>query len=211
MKILVIGDPHGDLDKVKKIPVKGIELIFLTGDLGKADLARKKYFENIEREKKGLPELEKGGKFVKAVHEEIHNSTLGILRYFSKFAPVYSLQGNVGIPTISEVKRDYEKYGIKLISTREKVDSMDHVNLVKNRVRKINRLRVGFLEYFVDECWVKEFKPSDYKKRLFKAKKETDKAKNILKNFGNLDILVCHQPPYGYLDKVDSKFGAPKF
>ena len=42
-----------------------------------------------------------------------------------------------------------------------------------------------------------------------KAKKETDKAKRILKRFKNIDILICHQPPYGILDKVTWK-EAPK-
>ena len=39
MKVLVIGDPHGVLPK--KIPRK-VDLILITGDLGKADLARKR-------------------------------------------------------------------------------------------------------------------------------------------------------------------------
>jgi Icc-related predicted phosphoesterase len=36
------------------------------------------------------------------------------------------------------------------------------------------------------------------------------KAKKILNNFGFLDILVSHHPPYGYLDKVSSKYNPPK-
>jgi len=34
------------------------------------------------------------------------------------------------------------------------------------------------------------------------AKKETDKAKKILTKFNKLNILLCHQPPYGILDKM---------
>jgi Icc-related predicted phosphoesterase len=36
------------------------------------------------------------------------------------------------------------------------------------------------------------------------AKKQTDKAREVLKYFGrhNIDLLIHHQPPYGYLDKV---------
>jgi Icc-related predicted phosphoesterase len=45
MKILAIGDPHGDLKKIKKIPIEGVDLILITGDLGKADLLRKRVFE----------------------------------------------------------------------------------------------------------------------------------------------------------------------
>jgi len=67
------------------------------------------------------------------------------------------------------------------------------------------------LEYFIDTCWVREFKLRDYKKMLKRARKQTDKARRILKRFGKVDILVCHQPPYGYLDKVTGKYGAPKF
>jgi predicted phosphodiesterase len=40
MKVLVIGDPHGNIEKIKTIPLKRVDLIILTGDLGKADLMR---------------------------------------------------------------------------------------------------------------------------------------------------------------------------
>ncbi len=209
MKILIIGDPHGELSKLRRIPKKGIDLILLTGDIGKADLARKRSFENFEREKKGLKELEYDSKYRKAVHMEIHNSTLRILKYLSKFAPVYSIQGNVGIPTLSCVKEDNKKYGLNLSSTRKEVDLMKKIKLVKNRLRILKGLRIGFLEYFTDTCWVREFKPSYYRRNMKKAKKETDKAKRVLKKFKNIDILICHQPPYGILDKVTWK-EAPK-
>ncbi len=55
MKILIIGDPHGVLPK--KIP-KNLDLIFIPGDLGKADLARKIAFENVERRRQGLEKRE---------------------------------------------------------------------------------------------------------------------------------------------------------
>jgi len=82
--------------------------------------------------------------------------------------------------------------------------------LVKNVSRNIGNLRVGFLEHFNDVSWVKEFKPKDYSKELKRAKKESDKAKKVLRNFKNIDVLVCHAPPYGILDEVSGKFGAPK-
>jgi len=42
------------------------------------------------------------------------------------------------------------------------------------------------------------------------ARKQTKKAQRILTRFGSeLDILICHQPPYGILDRVTFP-GAPK-
>lgn len=210
MKILTIGDPHGNLNKLKKIPLNNIDLILITGDLGKADLARKISFENQKRKQKGLPKLKETKEQKKAIYNEIHYSTINILRYLSKHASVYTIQGNVGITTRNRVTKDEQKYGIKFPCAREKINSMKNVHLVKNRLRILNEKRIGFLEYFTDVCWVKEFKPKDYNKSMKKAKKETEKARRVLKRFGKIDILVCHQPPYGILDKVTNP-AAPKF
>jgi len=207
MKVLVIGDPHGKLPK--KIP-KNVDLILITGDIGKADLARKFYFKNVERKKKGFDEIEETSEFSKKVWGEIYNSTLQILKRLSKIAPVYSILGNVGTRTDYEMKKDEKKIGIKLPYLRLSMNKIKDFHLVRNSVRTINGLKIGFLEYFVDNCWIKEFREKD-KKRIRKAKKETDKAKKILKWFAKqkIDILLCHQPPYGVLDKVTWK-EAPK-
>lgn len=43
-----------------------------------------------------------------------------------------------------------------------------------------------------------------------RAEISTEKAERSLERFGpNLDILVCHQPPYGCLDQINFP-GAPK-
>ncbi len=190
MKILAIGDPHGNLSKLKRIPIKGVDLILLTGDIGKADLARKISFENVERKKKGLPKKKLTRKEEKAIDNEVMKSSIKILKYLSKFAPVYTIQGNVGLD-------------------HSKINKIRKVSLIKNKLRNINAVRIGFLEYFIDTCWIRDFKPFDYRESMKKAKKETDKARRVLKKFKNVDILICHQPPYGILDKVTWK-KAPK-
>lgn len=212
MKILAIGDPHGDLKKIKKIPLKGVHLILITGDLGKADFARKRHFENIERKKKGLKELKYDGEANQIAYKEISDSTVDVLKYLSKFSPIYSILGNVGNNMVKDyrVKKDEEKYGVKLPYLGREIKKIKNFHLTINRLRELNKLRIGFLEYFTDISWITEFKPSDYKKNMTKAKKQTNKAKKILNRFGKIDILICHQPPYGFLDKVSGKYGAPK-
>lgn len=91
MKILVVGDPHGKLGKIKKLNLQNVDLKLITGDLGKADLARKRFFENLERRKKDLPELPDDAQYQKKVYDEIHYSTIDVLKPLSKYGPVYTL------------------------------------------------------------------------------------------------------------------------
>ncbi len=208
MKILAIGDPHGHIEKLKKIPKENIDLILLTGDIGKADLARKRYFENVERKRKGLPELKETPAFDKKVFMEIYNSSMNVLKYLSKYAPIYLIFGNVESHD-NEVAREERKIGLKLPRPVRSMKKINDVKIINNKLINLNGVKIGGLEYFVDDIWVKVFKPYNYEKRLAKSLKETRKARKILNNFRKLEILVCHQPPYTILDKVTAKF-APK-
>ena len=210
MKIITIGDPHGSLEKVKKIPLDRIELILLTGDLGSANLMRKMAFDNIDRKRQGLAEIKYTPKQEKKAFMEAYDSTVKIIDYLSKFAPVYTIYGNVESRN-PETRKQSKKIGIKLPFLTNKLNSYKNVRVINNIFSNFKGLKIGGLDYFIDGIWVKTFKPSDYQKRLRSAKKQTLKAKNILNNFAkkDIDILVCHQPPFGVLDKVTSKF-APK-
>lgn len=208
VKILAIGDPHGDLAKIKKISLKHVDLILLTGDLGNADLARKRSFENVEREKKGIPLLQETPEFNKRCLMQIYDSSMRVLKYLERFAPVYIIFGNVESHDYDTFLREKEM-GLKLPRFVRSVNTLRNIEIINNRIRNFQGVRIGGLEYFTDEIWVRNFKPKDYKKNLEAAKKETQKMRRILNWFGKVNILVCHQPPYGFLDKVTAKF-APK-
>ncbi len=207
MKILVFGCPHGS-EKIKKAPIKGVDLILIAGDIGRADLMRKMAFKNVERKKKGLPEIEYSSQQQKKAFMEAYSSTIKIVRYLSKFAPVFVIYGNVE-SSDAETKKLSKEIGAKLPLLTKKLKSMSKVRIINNKIINFKGLRIGGLEYFVDTNWVIEFKPDNYIERLEMAKRETDKVRRILTKFKDLDILISHQPPYGVLDKVTAKY-APK-
>ena len=208
MRILAVGDPHGDLERMRKIPKLDIDLILLTGDLGSASLMRNMAFENIERQKKGLAERIYSSRERKLAFMEAYTSSMRVVKYLSQFAPVFTIYGNVESSN-AETRKNSREIGLPLPFLTDDLKKLKNVKIINNKLVNFNGLRIAGLQYFIDTSWVKEFRPSEYRKAMSDAKKDSDRAKNILRKFGELDILVCHQPPYGFLDKVTSKF-APK-
>lgn len=205
MKIMAIGDPHGEIRKIKKISLKNIDLILLTGDLGSSNLMRKMAFENVEREKIGLPKKEYSKKQRKSAFMEAYNSSMEIVKYLSRFAPVYIIYGNVESSN-RETRNLSNEIGLKLPLLTNNLNAINNVKVINNRKIKFKEVKIGGLGFFTDTNWIKDFKPKDYRKRMKNARKDTDKAKKVLKWFGEVDILLHHQPPYGTLDKVTAKF-----
>lgn len=208
MKICVIGDPHGNVEELKKIPLKGVDLILLTGDLGRSDLLRKVAFRE-EKKNKTKEDIKKENK--EEIHAilEAYKTTMRVINYLRKFAPIITIYGNVEIPN-NVIRQISKRLNYPLPLLLNELKKFENVRVLNNKIANVNGIRIGGLQYFVEEAWVREFKPKNYKERLKHAKKETQKAKKVLKNFNELDILLCHQPPYGILDKVTSKYGAPK-
>ena len=199
MKVLIVGDPHGS-EKVKKIPVKGVDLILITGDMGKSDILRKIAFENTEREKKGLPPKYSSA-YRKKGFMQTYNSAVKILKYFSKFAPVYVVFGNIEKTNPQTIERS-EQIGIKLPFLENTIKKMKGVRAINHKSAKFKGLKIGGINNFIDVSWVKTFASKD-KSFMKRAKKETGRAKKTLNKFGRVDILLCHQPPYSVLDKVN--------
>jgi Icc-related predicted phosphoesterase len=208
MKIAAIGDPHGDVGLLRKIPLHDVDLILLTGDLGSASLMRKMAFENVERRRQGLSEKKYTPAARKRAFMEAYSSSIRVVKYLSRFAPVYTIYGNVESSN-AVTRKESKAIGLPLPFLTDSLNALPNVRVINNRLVRFNNIRIGGLEYFIDTNWVQEFKPADYQKRLVHAKKATARAKGVLNKFGAVDILLCHQPPYSILDKVTSTH-APK-
>lgn len=200
---MAIGDPHGNLDRIKQIPVKDIDLILLTGDLGSANLMRKMVFENIDRQKLGLKEKEFSSKQKKVAFMEAYNSSIKIIKHLTKFAPVYTIYGNVEKSNI-KTKRFSKEIGLSLPFLTNALNAIARVQLINNKLLTFKGVKIGGLQYFIDTDWVVDFKPDKYEDIMKEAQKDTSKAKKLLAGFGYVDILLHHQPPYGILDRVGS-------
>ena len=200
MKVMIIGDIHGDLKKIEKIPIKGVDLILLTGDIGKSDLLRNLAFKHIKKEKSW--KFYENPKKIKEAYREVYDSYVNVLNFLSKYAPTYLIFGNVEWED-SEVPKE-----IKMFSLKKALKDMKKVHLINNKVICFKDKKIVGVKYFVEDNWVKTFIPKN-ERRFKKAKKETEKTKKFLNKIGKTDILLCHQPPYKILDKVTAKF-APK-
>ncbi len=205
MRILAIGDPHGDLAAIRKIPIKDCDAIVLTGDLGSASLARKRAFERIDRERRNLPEKTYSPKEKKRAFMEPYTSTVRLVRYLARHAPVYTVFGNIECSN-QETKDIAEAIGLPLPFIYDALRKIKGVTIINNRIVKMGGIRIGGVEYFLDASWVQEFRPKDYAEHLFFAKKESKKVERLLQHYGKIDLLVAHQPPYKVLDKVTAKF-----
>lgn len=209
MKTLILGDPHGKLPKNIKQIVKQnqIELILITGDIPKCDLARKQAFEEIKREKQGLSEKIYTPKEIQKAWLEIYNSAIEILKKLSKLAPIYFIMGNVSKED-KETKEEERELGIKLPLLFANIKKIPNTFYLKDETKKFKNIKIGALEHFHDNSWIKEFKEKD-QESILNAKIETLNAKKTLQKFKKIDVLLCHAPPFGILDKVSAPY-APK-
>ena len=138
---------------------------------------------------------------------ETYRSATSVVRYLSKQAPVYLVSGNADYDNYY-VRKFSQKIGMNLPVMMNELRAIKGVRVINNQLANFNGIRIGGLEYFVDTSWVRDFAPND-KNRIKEAKFETQKARRVLVKFDDVDILLCHQPPYGILDKVSFK-GARK-
>ena len=206
MKILCIGDPHGNIEELKKINYDGVGLILLTGDTGEARLIRKMAYGNIDRKKKGLSEIEYSEEEQKEGFMQVYDTSVEVIKYLAEKAPVYLVFGNVELSNV-KTEEDAKRKGKKIPFLADDLSSIGNVHIINDKVAEFNGVKIGGLKYFIDSTWVERFKSKDekdYDERMEGAVLDTKEAKVALDSFGELDILISHQPPFEILDVVSN-------
>lgn len=195
VRVLAIGDPHGDLSKVKQMDFEGVDLILLTGDIGKSDLMRKIAFG----EKKETPANKQ-----KAVLQA-HKSAIRLVGYLRKKASVWLIFGNVELSN-RRVREISSEIGRDLPFLYNELASMPNVRILNNRIGNFKGVRIAGLRFFAERGWVERFIGTD-EKLMRKANADERKAASALEWFSKypIDVLLCHQPPLGILDVVDNE------
>ncbi len=210
MKIAAIGDPHGNLERIRSIPLDRVDLALLTGDLGQTDNLRKQAYEFISIKRPKPAEVAAYAEGFREAFIESHRTALRLISYVAKFCPVYIVRGNADLSNY-DIRKFAHTFRTELPYLYQGLLETKNVYLIDNRLAVVNGARIGGLKFFSDISWVEEFELGGIAKIKEKALRETQRARRVLERFGRLDILLTHVPPYGVLDQVDSKVIPPSW
>jgi Icc-related predicted phosphoesterase len=210
MKLAVIGDPHGDLEKMQHIPLDGVDLVLMTGDLGRADVLRKIAFKYIGDSRRrfmhGSPESEA----FRQAFLESYTTALKLVRHVAQHCHVFTVTGNADL-TNYDIRKFSSQFGVELPLLYDDLKQIKNVSIIDNRLALVHGLRIGGIKFFTDISWAEEFELASIPKIRERALRETTKVENILARFGRVDVLVTHVPPYGVLDTVNSNIARPEW
>jgi len=210
MKIAAIGDPHGNLEKIRGIRLEKVDLALLTGDLGQTDNLRRLAYEFLDIKRPGPKEKSAYAEGFKKAFVQSHQTALSLTRYIAGFCPLYVVRGNADISNY-DTRKFARTFGVELPYLYQDLLKIKGLRLIDNRLAVFGGLRVGGVKYFTDISWAREFELDSLPKIRERALGDTRDAERVLGRFGKLDILVTHVPPYGVLDRVESKTIPPSW
>ena len=196
MKLILLACPHGD-PSFLKIPLQEIDAVLIAGDLGKADKARAlrmKYPDASDLSEKASKEE------LQEMIEENVSSAESILKHFSQ-KPTYWISGNAD-ESDGGVEEKNITHGLKIKPLGKRVTSKNVLNIDLKKI-KIGDLTIAGVPYFVATNWLKEFLGTETH-RSPEEKDAEEKAKEFVFELEKVDVLLCHNPPYGHLDFVDN-------
>ena len=203
MRIAAIGDPHGNIEKIIKIPLEGVDLVLLTGDLGKTDVLRKQALQYLSIPHPGPEEKRSHAAGFRQAFLTAHATALKLAAYLAGCCPVFIVRGNADLSNY-DIRKFARTFGVELPFLYQQLGAIRGVRLIDNRVASFQGLRIGGIKYFTDICWAEEFELDGLERIKRRALQDTEKIRGVLGRFGRLDILLSHIPPYGVLDRVDS-------
>lgn len=204
MKILAIGDFHGEFPKKLRERIKEVDLIISSGDFADTSILRDIEFKNwdkIKEEGLGLEEIVGKVKYKNILKKTVYstNYPLKVLKSFNK--PIITVYGNSDF-----LNKEVKKYG--LIGFEDKCKALK-IKILKTNLIKINNFYIaGFSGYrdAILKGLIKETKES--KSNVLKInKKWEDRLDNLFERIKKPErtIFIAHDPPLGYFDKVNFK------
>ena len=194
MRLLLIGDFHGKIPKLKK-EHENFDAVLCTGDLPYGKELTKLFFKHAKEihEGKELYDLISREKYL-TLYSKALKSQEPILNWLNKWKkPVFFVYGN----------HDYDfnalkgvKY-IKFLSLNKLVEKYENIKLLTNRIAQFKDINIlGFSDSFSRHHKTDEFKKmwNDRLSKLFKKIKKE-----------GVNIFLTHDPPKGALDLVKNK------
>lgn len=170
MRIGFLSDLHGK--SIKKFNIKDRDIILLNGDFCKSYLAYKYWIKYRVKGATWKKSLSK--KEIEEVKKEILKSGRIVLNSFNE-KPVYLIYGNVE-------KEGYFKFKPKT-----------NVYNINEKIINLENIKIAGVRFIREQWWIDKYTPNVYENN-------EDKVKEFLDKLGKVDILLCHNPPYGYLD-----------
>lgn len=210
MKIAAIGDPHGNLEKIRSIPLEKMDLALLTGDLGQTDNLRKQAYEFINIKRPGPEQIAAYADGFREAFIQSHRTALKLAGYIAEFCPVYVVRGNADLSNY-DTRKFAHTFRTELPYLYQDLLKIKNLRLIDNRLAVFHGVRIGGLKFFTDISWAQEFELDGIPRIKNRALEDTQNAGRVLKRFGKLDILLTHVPPYGVLDQVNSKVIPPSW
>jgi Icc-related predicted phosphoesterase len=210
MKIAAIGDPHGNLEKIRSIRLEHVDLALLTGDLGQTDNLRKQAYEFLSIKRPGPEQRSSYAAGFKKAFLQSHETAIKLAGYVAGFCPVFVVRGNADMSNY-DTRKFAHTFGIELPYLYQDLLKIRGLRLIDNRLAVFRGVRIGGVKYFTDVSWTREFELDSLPKIQGRALRDTQNAGRALDRFGKLDILVTHVPPYGVLDRVESKTIPPSW
>ena len=195
VKILAISDFHGKMPKILQED-KDFDVVMTAGDFCDSEKIRKEIFKHWQERQKWFEIV--GEKKAQKIGMDAIKSGEKTVKRLSLLAgkrQIYGIPGNLDFrPRKSSRwkihKKDfYTKYTYK----------------IKN-YKDINLKRMKFLDFELIGYGEQSFPEKMISNRLFKKKySKMDKLFSSAKKKAKQTILLCHNPPHGYLDKVRMK------